>query len=32
MGAAWLALVIYLGFALVTSQQQLAPGLQQFGH
>jgi Zn-dependent protease len=32
IGAAWLILVIYLGFALVTSQQLLGPGLQQFGH
>jgi Zn-dependent protease len=32
MGGAWLALVAYLGFALVTSQQQLAPILQQFGY
>ena len=32
MGAAWLALVVYLGFALVTSQQQLEPILRQFGY
>jgi Zn-dependent protease len=32
MGAAWLALVAYLGFALVTSQQQLEPILHQFGY
>ena len=32
MGAAWLALVVYLGFALVTSQQQLAPILHQYGY
>ena len=29
MGAAWLALVIYLGFALVSSQSLLAPILTQ---
>jgi Zn-dependent protease len=29
MGAAWLALVIYLGFAMVASQAQLAPAIQQ---
>jgi Zn-dependent protease len=32
IGAAWLALVVYLGFALVTYQQQLGNGLAQFGH
>ena len=32
MGAAWLALVVYLGFALVTSQRQLEPILRQFGY
>jgi len=31
MALAWLALVIYLGFALVTSQEQLTPITQQFG-
>jgi Zn-dependent protease len=29
MGAAWLLLVLYLGFALVASQEQLAPTIQQ---
>ena len=32
IGAAWLALVVYLGFALVTSQAQLAPILHQYGY
>jgi Zn-dependent protease len=32
MGGAWLALVIYLGFALVSSQAQLAPILHQYGY
>ena len=32
MGAAWLALVVYLGYALVTSQQQLTGGLGLLGH
>jgi Zn-dependent protease len=32
IGAAWLALVVYLGFALVTSQEQLAPILRQYGY
>jgi Zn-dependent protease len=32
ISAAWLALVVYLGFALVTSQQQLEPILRQFGY
>ncbi|HVD01999.1 MAG TPA: site-2 protease family protein [Candidatus Dormibacteraeota bacterium] len=32
IGAAWLALVVYLGFALVTSQQQLGSGIARFGH
>jgi Zn-dependent protease len=32
MGAAWLGLVVFLGYALVTSQQQLGAGLAQIGH
>jgi Zn-dependent protease len=32
IGAAWLGLVVFLGFALVTSQQQMSSGLAQFGH
>jgi Zn-dependent protease len=32
IGAAWLALVVYLGYALVTSQQVLGNGPAQFGH
>jgi Zn-dependent protease len=32
MGAAWLLLVLYLGFALVTSQQLLNPLAAQLGH
>jgi Zn-dependent protease len=32
IGAAWLGLVVFLGFALVTSQQQMSAGLAQFGH
>ena len=32
IGAAWLALVVYLGFALVTSQAQLASITHQYGY